>query len=156
MVGPKLDGEMIGDLVQPAAKIILVADGSCVAREHQKCGLEHVLCIMLVVEDAAANTIDERPVSLYQAGKGLLIVLRGEAPEQLVVALRLALARCIHLPEVTQGIPKWPFLHAQVSRGPTSPLSDKRPPGVRPAQVSSAISLEQGMCRLWQRPQGNP
>jgi hypothetical protein len=83
--GPRLGarGDSVCNLVQPAANCLSPSNGIRLARQHQKRGLERVLGVLLVPEDAAANALNHGRVSPYQRGEGGFITLPGKTLQQL-------------------------------------------------------------------------
>jgi hypothetical protein len=93
---------VIGNPVEPVAQTFLVADSAGAARQHKEGGLEGVLGVVLVAEDAAAHAQDHGPVSLNQGGESGLVAVVGEALEQLTVAKTVgSFGRC-QLAEVAE------------------------------------------------------
>jgi hypothetical protein len=83
--GPRLAGGQVGDAVQPAAQRLAHRDRSRLAGEHEKGGLEGVLRVLLVAQDAAADTQHHRAVSAQQRLERRRIPCVAKAREQLPV-----------------------------------------------------------------------
>ncbi len=84
-VSPSPDGDPVGDPVDPVTQEIAVADRCRAADQHEKRCLECILDVVLVVENAAANTQDHSPMPGDQSGKCHLVALGGEPFQELVV-----------------------------------------------------------------------
>src|SRR5262249_56263896 len=81
--GPQ--GDAVGDAMQPARYRGRPPDGFGLARQDEESRLKGVLRIVMV-KDMAADTPHQPPVALNQGSEGRLVVLGGEAPQQLFVA----------------------------------------------------------------------
>jgi hypothetical protein len=71
--------------VQPPRHRLGPPQGGRLAGEQQESGLKDVVGVVLIVEDAPAQPQDHRPVAADQGGKGGLVVMGGEALQQLAV-----------------------------------------------------------------------
>src|SRR5262249_29622929 len=111
-----LEGRALGDAVQPGSQGLVVADGVGLLRQGEEGGLEGILGVLLVVQDVAANTGDQRAMPVDQGGKGGPVVAGGESVQQLVVIqLRAGLADD-EPAEATDGIAQGCRCHAGALR----------------------------------------
>ncbi len=62
--GAGLDGDPVGDLMQPAAEPVAAPDRPRLADQNQERGLKGVLGIVRIAEHSAAGTQHHRPVPL--------------------------------------------------------------------------------------------
>jgi hypothetical protein len=85
-VGLGPDRQAVGDLVQPVAHGLGLADRVGLAGEDEEGGLESVLGVVQAAEHAPADAQDHGAVPLDQGGEGRLLPPLGEALEQLRVA----------------------------------------------------------------------
>ena len=83
-LGPGPDGNPVGNAVEPGAHTVAVADRARPADQHQERGLEGVLdLVRRVVEHAAADTQDHRPMPGHQRREGRLVAAGDKPLEQL-------------------------------------------------------------------------
>ena len=86
-VGPcsGLEGDSIGNAVQPARQRFALANGRGVLGEGEEGGLEGVLGILIVAQDMPADVPDERPMALEQNGERRLLARRAESRKELSI-----------------------------------------------------------------------
>jgi hypothetical protein len=84
--GQGLARQAVGDAVQPAADRLAASDRRGLARQDQEGGLEGVLGIVGVAEDAAADAEHHRPVAADEGLERRFVARHGEALEQVGVA----------------------------------------------------------------------
>ncbi len=75
----------MGDLVEPTADAIVLANRPRLARQHEESRLERVLGILLVAQHAAAGGQHHRPMPAHQLGECGFLPLEREAVEQLAI-----------------------------------------------------------------------
>src|SRR5258707_6893319 len=80
-----LEGDSIGNAVQPARQSFTLANGRGVPGEGEEGGLEGVLRILIVAQDMPADAPDEPSVALEQNGERRLLARRGEARKELSI-----------------------------------------------------------------------
>lgn len=78
-------GQPVSDAVQPAGECIAFADGGGLAGQDQKCGLKHVLDVVLVVQHRPAHAANESAVAPHQRREGIIVVMDRESLQELVV-----------------------------------------------------------------------
>src|SRR5262249_43078214 len=74
-----------GGLVEPTGDRVPPAHGGCLAREDEEGGLEGILRIRAVAQDAPAHAQDHRPVAADEGGEGGLVALVAEPAKQFAV-----------------------------------------------------------------------
>ncbi len=84
--GTGFAGQAGGDAVQEAADGLPATDGARLAGQDEEGGLEDVLGVVEVAEEAAADAQHQPPVALHQRREGRLVAAGGEALQQLPVA----------------------------------------------------------------------
>src|SRR5205823_4556023 len=77
--------QVIGHLVQPAPEGVALLDRAGPTRQDQERGLECVLSVLFVTQDAAADAQDEWSMPPNQRGESSFFALRGEALQELAV-----------------------------------------------------------------------
>jgi len=85
LVGAGAEGEAIRDLVEPAAQPLVAHQGRGLARQDEEGGLEGVLGAVNVVQHAAADAEDQRPVTAHQHLDGGFVAVGHEPLQQLTV-----------------------------------------------------------------------
>jgi hypothetical protein len=73
----------------------MALDRAGFSREHQERRLKCIFCVLLVVQHSQTEPKHHRPMSSDQRVKGRLVVLVGEAPQQLSVR---KLGKCLSYP----------------------------------------------------------
>jgi hypothetical protein len=97
------DGQVIRHAIQEAAHVRL-PNGGGLARQNQESRLENIFGVLLVTEHAVAHAQHHRPVPPHQQRERRLIVLRGEALQELMVAERTDLVSISQMLDVPQQI----------------------------------------------------
>jgi hypothetical protein len=84
----------VRDAVQPACELSWLAERAAFAHQHQKRGLERVLRVAGVAQNAPANAQHQRSMARQQHGKGSLVLRLEELRQELIVGQSLQLAGC--------------------------------------------------------------
>jgi hypothetical protein len=110
-----VQGQPGGDGPQPLVDRLAPGDDSGLAGQDQESGLEDVLGVVLVAQDAPANGQDHAPVAAHQGLKGGLFTPADEAFQQLPVGRfpgRPPAGRFGGMAEGQDGLPVGHFSHA--------------------------------------------
>jgi hypothetical protein len=83
--GAGVEGDAVGDLVEPAGEGLAAADGAGAASEGEERGLEGVLGLVGIAEDATADVQHHFPVAPHEQFKGGLVVAVVEPFQELSV-----------------------------------------------------------------------
>jgi hypothetical protein len=75
-------GDAAGNAEEPAAEGALTVEAGGFTGEDEEGGLEGVLGVLLVTQDAAAQAEHERSVALYEGGEGGLLTAVDESLQQ--------------------------------------------------------------------------
>jgi hypothetical protein len=108
----------------------LLADGTSFAREHEQRGLEGILGILRVPQNAGTYTTDKSRMAAHQLGKRGFIARGDEATQQLVIGEMLGRPRLDQLTDVPEHHPNLCVGHVPGSREARRYLSivpDSRP-----------------------------
>jgi hypothetical protein len=97
-------GDAISGTVEPTSQGALVAQGGGVADEHEKRGLESVLSVLLVAQDAATDAHHHRTVPANERSERDFIAASGESVQQLLIALVLTALRGQALAKATDAV----------------------------------------------------
>ena len=95
------EGNAVGDTVQPTGQRIRFANSGRLADEDEERGLERVIDIGRLPQQALANAAHHRPVLLHESGKSILVALRDEFREQHAIALLAVLLIAGHAANVS-------------------------------------------------------
>jgi hypothetical protein len=101
--GARPQCQVVRNLVKPAAEGGTVADGGGLAGQDEKRGLEDVLGILGLAQDAAARPQHEGAMPPHQRSEGCLVTVCGEAPEQFLVCQAIDVRRR-QAPEMSEDI----------------------------------------------------
>jgi hypothetical protein len=112
---PRVQGNAMRDAVQPAGDRVALGDGIRLAQQHQEGGLEGVISIGGVAQDAAADVPDHRPVPQQQRLECRLVAVVGEADQQVAVGRLAGSAR--RTPQVSQDQGQGRMKHPNSLRG---------------------------------------
>jgi len=80
---------VVGNAVQPTAQRLALANRTCLASQDEERGLEGVLSVLSMVQDAAAHAQHHRTMTLHQRGECRFRSLVQEAFEQLLIGERI-------------------------------------------------------------------
>jgi hypothetical protein len=86
-----LERQSIGDAVQPARQRLRLADGRGLARQNEKRCLEHILSVLHIAQQTAAQSENQRSMSRHQLGECVFIALMDEAIQQQPIVRRCCL-----------------------------------------------------------------
>src|SRR5262249_34965454 len=124
----------VGRAIEPIADQLLPPDGRGLADEHQKRGLEGVVGVVGIAEDAATHAQDHRPMPADQGRERALVPPRNEALQQLAVAQPAAIAQQKGLTQMLQHAIQLAGRHVALSLPGQhlSPLYTERNQGYAP------------------------
>jgi hypothetical protein len=88
--------------VQPTGNGIGLSDGLGLACQYKERGLEDILGIVLVLNDALTDTQDHRAMPVHQSCKCRLVILDCEALQKGTISLMTVKARCGDSPNECQ------------------------------------------------------
>ena len=80
---PGVEGDALGDRVQPGCQRCLARYGGSSPNEHKEGSLKGVFGVMAVAEHSAADPKHHGPMAVDKDGKGSLVPLAAEALHQL-------------------------------------------------------------------------
>jgi hypothetical protein len=92
-VCPCLEGQSVGDTVQPGTKRFLFADGRRLFGQHQEHGLEDILRRVPVMQNASTNTQHQQRVAAHDRRERMFVVPVDVSAEQLPVGQLIVLDR---------------------------------------------------------------
>ena len=99
----QLQGQAIGDPVQPASDRTLLADAGVLGSQDREGGLESIILVRAGAKDPAANGEHKFAMPVHQGGKSSLIGERCEALEELLVAKLVDSQRAHVVEDVSEG-----------------------------------------------------
>jgi hypothetical protein len=80
-----LDGDTVGDPMEPGSQRFAATDGAGLADQDEKGGLEGVFGAVGVTKDRAAGVIDHRAMPLDKRSEGRLVPIIKKTAEELAV-----------------------------------------------------------------------
>jgi hypothetical protein len=137
-------GGAVSGAVQPTHQGFPLADRGGLPRQDQERGLQGILGVLGVVQDAPANLLHHRPMSLDQLREGVLIAAEEEQFQQLSirqVATGRRANRASELADASQGIVELRGDHVRISPGKEAEPSVSFPPGSRRSIFPGAMPL---------------
>ncbi|HEV3079955.1 MAG TPA: hypothetical protein VGY66_09255 [Gemmataceae bacterium] len=75
-----------GHSVQPTSHRIAPGYRPRLSREHQKCGLEGILGVLFLDQDAPAHAKHQRSMALHERREGFFVAMLDELPQQVRIA----------------------------------------------------------------------
>jgi hypothetical protein len=108
-----LQGGSPGHAIKPAGQRFWFADGPCFAEKNEERGLESILRIMAIMEDAATDTQNHWPMTPHQGFKRRIFTMSEERCNQLRIGEPIRFLQETYTAKMSDDSAQRPSSHPQ-------------------------------------------